>query len=46
MVADGVGGWMSSHNVDSGFFSRHLVSGIHEKFEKTPGSTPKNLLMR
>ena len=31
VVADGVGGW-ANHGIDPGFYSRHLVEGIHSQF--------------
>ena len=31
VVADGVGGWVRS-GIDPGFYSRHLVEGIHSQF--------------
>ena len=45
VVADGVGGWVRS-GIDPGFYSRHLVEGIHTQYKSDPTATPKNMIIR
>ena len=45
VAADGVGGWANS-GVDPGFYSRHLVEGIHAQFLKDPTASPRELVVR
>ena len=44
VVADGVGGW-ERHGIDSGLFSKNLVSGLKKNFDKNNGLELRSMLV-